>query len=71
MISRSLEHGARRAEEMREVARTVEDAGLAPLMSAAIAERQDWAAAHKDALGRRRSRRAARRDLRAVWTAKS
>ena len=43
MISRSLLHGKRRAEEMREVARTVEDAGLAPLMSRAAAERQDWA----------------------------
>ncbi|HEY8539977.1 MAG TPA: DUF1932 domain-containing protein [Steroidobacteraceae bacterium] len=44
MISRSLIHGKRRAEEMREVARTVEQAGLAPHMSAACAERQDWAA---------------------------
>jgi 3-hydroxyisobutyrate dehydrogenase-like beta-hydroxyacid dehydrogenase len=50
MISRSLEHGARRAEEMREAARTVREAGVVPLMSAACAERQDWAAAHKDAL---------------------
>ena len=43
MISRSLLHGKRRAEEMREVARTVEDAGLDPWMSAAAAQRQDWA----------------------------
>ena len=43
MISRSLLHGKRRAEEMREVARTVEDAGLEPWMSRAAAERQDWA----------------------------
>jgi 3-hydroxyisobutyrate dehydrogenase-like beta-hydroxyacid dehydrogenase len=50
MIGRSLEHGARRAEEMREVARTVGDAGLAPLLSAATAERQDWAALRKAAL---------------------
>jgi 3-hydroxyisobutyrate dehydrogenase-like beta-hydroxyacid dehydrogenase len=50
MISRSLEHGTRRAEEMREVARTVEEAGIAPLMSAGCAERQDWAAGHRDAL---------------------
>lgn len=42
MISRCIEHGGRRAEEMREVAKTVADAGLAPLMSAACAERQDW-----------------------------
>ena len=44
MISRSLIHGTRRAEEMREVAQTVTDAGIAPHMSAGIAERQDWAA---------------------------
>jgi 3-hydroxyisobutyrate dehydrogenase-like beta-hydroxyacid dehydrogenase len=50
MISRSLEHGTRRAEEMREVAATVREAGLDPLMSTATAERQDWAAAHKAAL---------------------
>lgn len=50
MISRSLEHGARRAEEMREAARTVEEAGVAALMSRAIAERQDWAAAYRTAL---------------------
>ncbi len=43
MISRSLLHGKRRAEEMREVARTVEDAGVDPWMSRAAAERQDWA----------------------------
>jgi 3-hydroxyisobutyrate dehydrogenase-like beta-hydroxyacid dehydrogenase len=51
MISRSLQHGRRRAEEMREVARTVGDAGLDPWMSAACAERQDWAARHGDARG--------------------
>lgn len=50
MISRSLEHGARRAEEMREAARTVAEAHVPPLMSHAIAERQDWAAGHRDAL---------------------
>jgi 3-hydroxyisobutyrate dehydrogenase-like beta-hydroxyacid dehydrogenase len=50
MISRSLEHGARRAEEMREVAKTVQEAGLDPLMSAACAARQDWSALHKGAL---------------------
>jgi 3-hydroxyisobutyrate dehydrogenase-like beta-hydroxyacid dehydrogenase len=49
MISRSLEHGARRAEELREAALTVEDAGLAPLMSRAIAARQAWAAHYGDA----------------------
>jgi 3-hydroxyisobutyrate dehydrogenase len=43
MISRSLLHGKRRAEEMREVARTVEEAGVQPWMSRAAALRQDWA----------------------------
>lgn len=50
MISRSLEHGTRRAEEMREAARTVEEAGVPAPMSHAIAERQDWAADHRAAL---------------------
>jgi 3-hydroxyisobutyrate dehydrogenase-like beta-hydroxyacid dehydrogenase len=49
MISRSLIHGRRRAEEMREVAKTVSEAGLDSHMSAASAQRQDWAAAFKDA----------------------
>jgi 3-hydroxyisobutyrate dehydrogenase-like beta-hydroxyacid dehydrogenase len=53
MISRSLQHGARRAEEMREVAETVRDAGLAPILSAAAAERHDWAAGHAAALSAR------------------
>ena len=43
MISRALLHGRRRAEEMREVAKTVEEAGVAPMLSLPIAERQDWA----------------------------
>ena len=43
MIARSVKHGRRRAEEMREVAATVEEAGLQPLLSLATAERQDWA----------------------------
>lgn len=51
MISRSLVHGRRRAEEMREVARTVENAGIAPHMSAACAERQDWAAQFGECAG--------------------
>jgi 3-hydroxyisobutyrate dehydrogenase-like beta-hydroxyacid dehydrogenase len=46
LIARSLLHGRRRAEEMREVARTVEEAGLEPLLSRAIAARQDWAFEH-------------------------
>ena len=49
-ISRSLEHGVRRAEEMREAAKTVADAGVAPLMTSATVEREDWAAAFKSAL---------------------
>ena len=50
MISRTLEHGERRAEEMREVARTVAQAGFEPLMSSACALRQDWAPQHAAAL---------------------
>jgi 3-hydroxyisobutyrate dehydrogenase-like beta-hydroxyacid dehydrogenase len=50
MISRTLEHGTRRAEEMREAARTVAEAGLDPHMSQATAERQDWAPAFAAAL---------------------
>lgn len=43
MISRSLVHGTRRAEEMREVARTVTEAGLPAWMSTASADRHAWA----------------------------
>lgn len=50
MISRAIEHGVRRAEEMREASRTVAEAGLAPLMSDATAIRQDWAATFSSAL---------------------
>lgn len=49
MISRSLEHGKRRAEEMREVAETVKDAGIAPSMTTACVSRQDWAAQYRAA----------------------
>ena len=52
-ISRSLEHGVRRAEEMREAAKTVAEAGVAPLIASATAEREDWAAAFKSALSER------------------
>ena len=48
MASRALLHGARRAEEMREVARTVGEAGLTPHMSSACAVWQDWAAARSE-----------------------
>ena len=51
MISRSLQHGRRRAEEMREAARTVAEAGLEPWMSRGSVERQQWAAEHSEALG--------------------
>lgn len=44
MISRPLVHGKRRAEEMREVARTVREAGIEPILSAPTAVRQDWSA---------------------------
>jgi 3-hydroxyisobutyrate dehydrogenase-like beta-hydroxyacid dehydrogenase len=44
LIGRVLEHGRRRAAEMREVAGTVSETGLEPLMARAIAERQDWVA---------------------------
>lgn len=47
MISRSVLHGKRRAEEMREVARTVEEAGFDSRMSSACAERQEWAAQYR------------------------
>jgi 3-hydroxyisobutyrate dehydrogenase-like beta-hydroxyacid dehydrogenase len=49
-VSRTLEHGTRRAEEMRESAKTVAEAGIAPLMALATAEREAWSAAHKNAL---------------------
>jgi len=50
MISRSIEHGGRRAEEMREVVKTVQDAGVDPWMSAACVDRQAWAPQHAPAL---------------------
>ena len=44
MISRSLEHGVRRAEEMREAASTVAEAGLEYAMSEASARSQEQVA---------------------------
>jgi 3-hydroxyisobutyrate dehydrogenase-like beta-hydroxyacid dehydrogenase len=44
MISRSVEHGVRRSEEMEEAAKTVREAGLVPAMSDACVVRQRWAA---------------------------
>jgi 3-hydroxyisobutyrate dehydrogenase-like beta-hydroxyacid dehydrogenase len=43
-FQRAIEHGRRRAEEMREVAVTVADVGLAPLCATSTAVRQDWVA---------------------------
>jgi 3-hydroxyisobutyrate dehydrogenase-like beta-hydroxyacid dehydrogenase len=43
-FSRVAQHGKRRAEEMRESARTVQEAGFPPIMAAAIAEKHDWVA---------------------------
>lgn len=50
MISRSVRHGERRAAEMREVAATVADVGLEPLMSESTVGRQEWAARFESAL---------------------
>jgi len=49
-MSRSLEHGGRRAEEMEEAAATVAEAGVTPWMASATVERQRWAAQWRDAL---------------------
>lgn len=40
MMSRSIEHGVRRSEEMLQAALTVRDTGLTPLMTQACADRQ-------------------------------
>jgi len=50
MILRSVRHGERRNEEMREAAETVEEAGLEPWMSRASARRQGWVSQFKAAL---------------------
>lgn len=50
MISRSIEHGVRRAEEMREAANTVAEAGIEPWMSEAVARRQASASEFTGAL---------------------
>jgi 3-hydroxyisobutyrate dehydrogenase-like beta-hydroxyacid dehydrogenase len=41
LLSRAAEHGRRRAAEMREVASTLQEVGIAPTMAHAIATRQD------------------------------
>jgi 3-hydroxyisobutyrate dehydrogenase-like beta-hydroxyacid dehydrogenase len=43
-FSRVVQHGKRRAEEMREAANTVQEAGFEPFMAAAIAQKHDWVA---------------------------
>lgn len=43
-FSRVAQHGQRRAEEMREAAATVREAGFEPLMASAIAGKQQWVA---------------------------
>jgi 3-hydroxyisobutyrate dehydrogenase-like beta-hydroxyacid dehydrogenase len=42
--SRVVQHGQRRAEEMREAAHTVHEVGFAPTMASAIADKQQWVA---------------------------
>jgi 3-hydroxyisobutyrate dehydrogenase-like beta-hydroxyacid dehydrogenase len=44
MVGRVVVHGERRAREMDEVARTLEELGIEPIMAAASARRMDWAA---------------------------
>jgi 3-hydroxyisobutyrate dehydrogenase-like beta-hydroxyacid dehydrogenase len=43
-FSRVVQHGKRRAEEMREAANTVQEAGFEPFMASAIAQKHDWVA---------------------------
>jgi 3-hydroxyisobutyrate dehydrogenase-like beta-hydroxyacid dehydrogenase len=43
-FSRVAQHGQRRAEEMREVAQTVREAGFEPFMAGAIADKHQWMA---------------------------
>ena len=42
LVSRAAEHGRRRSEEMGEVVQTLLDAGIDPVLSRAIAQRQAW-----------------------------
>jgi 3-hydroxyisobutyrate dehydrogenase-like beta-hydroxyacid dehydrogenase len=42
LLERTVEHGERRAEELRQVARTLEDAGVEPLLADAGARRLQW-----------------------------
>lgn len=45
LMSRALQHGGRRSEEMDEAAATVAETGIEPILSEAIARRQAWAGA--------------------------
>jgi len=62
-FQRAIAHGRRRAEEMRETAITVREAGLEPWSAAGTAERQAWMADLADAglFGKRRGRPFTRR----------
>jgi 3-hydroxyisobutyrate dehydrogenase-like beta-hydroxyacid dehydrogenase len=44
MVGRVVVHGERRAREMEEVAETLRDIGVEPIMAEAAARRQDWSA---------------------------
>ena len=44
MVGRVVIHGERRAREMDEVCRTLQELGIEPMMAAATARRMDWAA---------------------------
>ena len=49
LFQRVIEHGRRRSEEVREVAVTVQEAGLVPFSASGTAERQAWVADLADA----------------------
>jgi 3-hydroxyisobutyrate dehydrogenase-like beta-hydroxyacid dehydrogenase len=51
LVSRVAEHGARRAAEMRQVAQTLRDIGMDPVMATATAERQQWLTDRQGELG--------------------
>jgi 2-pyrone-4,6-dicarboxylate lactonase len=61
-FQRTIAHGRRRAEEMREVAQAVREAGLEPWAALASAQRQDWMAdlAGQGVFGPRDDRESAR-----------
>jgi 3-hydroxyisobutyrate dehydrogenase-like beta-hydroxyacid dehydrogenase len=63
-FQRVIQHGRRRAEEMREAAQTVREAGLEPWSAAGTAQRQAWMADLADT-GAMGEREAARADWRA------